>query len=305
MPRNRLFDASSTELFNLSRNKVEEYIRCPRCFVLQVRHGLKKPSSPPFTLNSAVDSLLKKEFDLHRAAQTVHPLVATAGLDLVPFQHESIDVWRSNFKGIQVEYPRHGFLLTGAVDDIWVNSHGELVVVDYKATAKAQPMTEVPTGGFYDSYRRQLDFYQWLLRQLGFKVSKTSYWLYCTGRPGADTINQVLEFDAHLIPYESDDSWIEPTLANLQAHLMAEGLPGSSETCEHCTYTETREALEASWDFDSFPRCHRCGQIMSRIIYGLPSGPPPPHHVTGGCIVGFDSPQFVCLPCGNDEMEDE
>ena len=299
MARTKLFDASSTELFKLSRNKVEEYVRCPRCFVLQVRHGLKKPSSPPFTLNSAVDSLLKKEFDVHRAAQTVHPLVAAAGLDLVPFQHESIDVWRSNFKGIQVEYDRLGFLLTGAVDDIWVNSDGELVVVDYKATAKAEPMTTVPNGGFYDSYRRQLDFYQWLLRQLGFKVSKTSYWLYCTGRPGADAFNQVLEFDAHLIPYESDDSWIESTLEGLRAHLMAEGLPSSSETCEHCAYAEAREALEDAWDFDAFPRCNRCGQIMSRTLIGMPAGPPPPHHYLAGCLIdpSNPTPDFVCETC--------
>ncbi len=297
MAKAKLFSIEETEPFKLSRNKVEEYVRCARCFVLNVRHGLKKPSSPPFTLNSAVDGLLKKEFDQHREAQTVHPIVAAAGLDFVPFMHPAIDEWRNNFKGIQVLHPETNFLLTGAVDDIWVNSAGELVVVDYKATAKAETMTVVPEGGFYDSYRRQLDFYQWLLRQLGFKVSTTSYWLYCTGRPGADAFNQRLEFDARLIPYESNDSWIEGTLEQLLDDLRAEGLPESNESCEHCAYTEQRQLLEDSWGFDRFPRCPRCHQTMSRVIYGLPSEPSPPHHILGGCIVGPNNPEFECQLC--------
>jgi len=299
--RSKLYEASSAELFKLSRNKIEEYVRCPRCLVLNVRHGLRRPSSPPFTLNSAVDSLLKKEFDRHREAQTVHPLVAAAGLDLVPFQHEEMDEWRNNFKGIQIAFPRHGFLLTGAVDDIWVNSDGELVIVDYKATAKASPMIEVPMGGFYDSYRRQLDFYRWLLRQRGFNVSETSYWLYCTGRPGANSFDQRLEFDLHLIAYDSDDSWIEPTLDDLHSDLIGEGLPKRAESCEHCTYTSARESLEAAWDFDAFPRCYRCGQIKSRTLIGLPAGPPPPHHFLSGCLIDPDNPTpaFVCENCDN------
>jgi hypothetical protein len=297
MARTKLFDPASAEPFKVSRNKVEEHVRCSRCSVMNLRYGLKKPSSPPFTLNSAVDGLLKKELDVHREAQTVHPIVADAGLELVPFQHPQIDEWRSNFKGIQFLHERLNLLLTGAVDDIWVNRDGELVVVDYKATAKAEPMIEVPTGGFYDSYRRQLDFYQWLLRQLGFKVSKTSYWLYCTGRPGADGFDKTLQFDTHLIAYESDDSWIEEFLQGMVEDLRSEGLPDSAEACEHCSYVEKRQELEETYDLSRFPHCPNCGSMMSRIIYGLPSGPPPPHHVTGGCIVGFDSPQFECEVC--------
>jgi hypothetical protein len=244
MGRSKLYGDSKGDLFKLSRNKVEEFVRCPRCFVLNNRHGIKKPSSPPFTLNSAVDSLLKKEFDVHRSEKTVHPLVASAGLDLVPFQHEQIDEWRSNFKGIQVNFDQLGFLLTGAVDDIWVTPKGELVVVDYKATAKAVAMTEVPTGGFYDSYRRQLDFYQWLLRQLGFGVSATSYWLYCTGNPQADVFNQTLSFECHLIPYISDDTWVIPTLERIYSALNSSALPPAEPGCEYCAYVGARLNFE-------------------------------------------------------------
>ena len=297
MAKSKLYEPASHEPFKLSRNRVEEHLRCARCFVLTNKYGLKKPSSPPFTLNSAVDSLLKNEFDLHRAAGTVHPIVAAAGLDLVPFQHPDIDTWRSNFKGISYLHEATNLLLTGAVDDVWVTREGELVVVDYKATAKAEPMTSVPEGGFYDSYRRQLDFYQWLFRMNGFKVSKTSYWLYCTGRPGDASFNQVLNFECHLIPYVSDDSWIEPELQQIVQDLNYIGLPEASESCDFCAYAEARHDVESAHDRDAFPTCPRCRQRMSRVRYGLPDGPPPAFTVDGGCIIGPDMPQFVCTFC--------
>ena len=297
MSRAKLFDPRSTEPFKLSRNRVEEFVRCPRCFVLANKHGVKKPSSPPFTLNTAVDGLLKKEFDSHRAQGTVHPLVAAAGLDLVPFQHPDIDTWRSNFKGIEYLHRETNLLLTGAVDDIWGTPEGKLVVVDYKATAKAEPMRELPTGGFYDSYRRQLDFYRWLLVQNGFEVDDRAYWLYETGRPDADAFNQRLEFDAHLIEYVGDFSWVEHTLHDIKMALEDYELPLPASICEHCTYALERAEAEEAHDFSSWPTCPKHMVRMERVIYGMPSGPTPPFHVEGGCLVDPGNPKFLCPVC--------
>ncbi len=57
---------------------------------------------PAFTLNSAVDHLLKKEFDIRRANGAAHPLMAAYGIDAVPAQHDELEIWRENFKGIRV-----------------------------------------------------------------------------------------------------------------------------------------------------------------------------------------------------------
>ena len=46
--------------------------------------GIGQPPGYPFSLNSAVDTLLKKEFDMHRAKGTAHPLMDAYGLDAVP-----------------------------------------------------------------------------------------------------------------------------------------------------------------------------------------------------------------------------
>jgi len=59
----------------------------------------------------------------------------------VPFVHEMIDEWRENFKGVRALHEPTGFLITGAVDDVWVKSDGELIVADYKATSKNDEIT--------------------------------------------------------------------------------------------------------------------------------------------------------------------
>ena len=52
----------------LSRSKIELFTECPRCLWLDVARGIRRPSGPPFTLNNAVDALMKAEFDRYRAA---------------------------------------------------------------------------------------------------------------------------------------------------------------------------------------------------------------------------------------------
>ena len=58
-------------------------------------------------------------------------------------------------------------MITGAVDDIWVTPDGELIIVDYKSTSKD---TEVNLDAeWQDGYKRQMEVYQWLLRQKGLR----------------------------------------------------------------------------------------------------------------------------------------
>ncbi|MBJ7391139.1 MAG: hypothetical protein JHC85_06200, partial [Chthoniobacterales bacterium] len=63
----------------MSRTKVERFRDCPRCFYLDEKLKIRRPPGPGFSINSAVDTLLKKEFDIHRAAGTPHPLMNAAG----------------------------------------------------------------------------------------------------------------------------------------------------------------------------------------------------------------------------------
>ena len=132
-----LYNPVSDEPFRLSRSKIDLFLECPRCFYLDRRLGVARPPGFPFSLNTAVDKLLKKEFDIHRAKGTRHPLMETYGIDAVPFEHEKIEEWRDAMRrGVKALHEPTNLMLRGGIDDVWLNSKGELHVVDYKATAK-------------------------------------------------------------------------------------------------------------------------------------------------------------------------
>lgn len=222
--------------WKLSRSKLDLFMECPLCFYLDNRLGVGRPRGPSFTLNIAVDALLKKEFDTHRAKGTAHPLMERYGVEAVPFAHEEMEAWRDNFTGIQFRHPGSGLVISGAVDDIWVNPKGELMIVDYKATSKDGKVETLSDSGWDRQYKRQMEVYQWLLRQKGFKVSKKGYFVYVNGRKDKKAFDGKLEFDVTLIEHVGDDSWVEDAIMKAKECLDAETLPVYSDSCEFCMY---------------------------------------------------------------------
>ena len=236
-----LYDPASTEPFKLSRSKIELYTKCPKCFYLDRRLGVGQIPPFPFALNSAVDTLLKKEFDIHRAKGTPHPLMKAYGLEMVAFQHEKMDEWRENFKGVQYHHKPTNFIMTGAVDDLWVDKNGEIVVVDYKATSKPAKVTL--DAEWQMGYKRQMEMYQWLLRQTGFKVSNTGYFVYCNGKTDRKAFDAKIDFDIDILPYTGDSAWVEKSLFDIKECLDGE-IPNASQNCDHCAYWNSRKAFE-------------------------------------------------------------
>ena len=221
--------------FRVSRSKIDLFNKCPRCFYIDRRLGTGQPPGYPFAINSAVDNLLKKEFDRHRDAGTQHPLQSTGGLDVVPARHPQIDEWRENFKGVQTSHEATNLIITGAIDDLWVDGDDCHYVVDYKATAKSEPVT-VLDKDWQDGYKRQMEVYQWLLRRNNLDVSDTGYFVYCTGRSEAKSFEGRIDFDIRLIPYEADDSWVEPAIQSIYDCMNATEIPASGSDCDYCAY---------------------------------------------------------------------
>ena len=230
-----LFEPGSRKPFNLSRAKIDLYIECPRCFYLDRRLGVGRPPGFPFNLNIAVDTLLKKEFDLLRANGETHALIKKYGVDAIPARHDKLNEWRQNFKGVRYLYEPTNFIIAGAIDDLWQNSSGEYIVVDYKATSKNEEIAEL-NKTWQDGYKRQLEIYQWLLRRNGYKVSNTGYFVYCNGKTDLDTFDGKLEFDITLIAHEGDDSWIENKIKEIHSCLMNDRVPPPGEDCDFCNY---------------------------------------------------------------------
>jgi hypothetical protein len=243
--RQAAYQPGQNKPFKISRSKIELYMQCPRCFWLDARMNIKRPNGPPFTLNKAVDSLFKKEFDNYRKKGKPHPIMIEFGVDAIPYQHPKLETWRHNFTGVSTLHEPTNLYIYGAVDDLWINADQEIIVADYKATAKDK---EVDLNSDWQiGYKRQMEIYQWLLRQNGLKVSNTSYFVYTNGRLDLDGFNDRIEFKTKLIPYIGDDSWIDPMLLKIKkcmdSDMPAVGVAAMGGDCEFCTYARNRTSL--------------------------------------------------------------
>ena len=70
------FDPTREEPFEISRSGIDMFIKCPACFWMKIVKGIKFPGMPGFLLNTATDTLLKKDFDKYRVIGKPHPLLS-------------------------------------------------------------------------------------------------------------------------------------------------------------------------------------------------------------------------------------
>jgi|SaaInlLV_10m_DNA_2_1039722.scaffolds.fasta_scaffold00046_22 hypothetical protein len=236
------------EPFLLSRAKIELFMQCPRCFYLNCRYGIRRPGEGGFGLQKEADETLKREFDLYRDPQQLHALFQLYNLNFVPFQHKDIDKWRDGLNaGLEYYDKGKNFLITGAIDDIWMDRDtNNLIIVDYKTTSKDEAVV-------YDNYVRQVAIYQWLLKKTYPPVSKTAYFLFCKTKKSkrfmswnlelAVELEGALKFDISLIPCEIDDSWVDREIQKIYDCLELDSVPRSGRNykggpCDYCKYAQ-------------------------------------------------------------------
>lgn len=235
-----LYDPNSDKPFKLSRSKIDLFLNCSKCFYLDRRLGVGRPPGFPFNLNSAVDNLLKTEFDDYRKRQEPHPLMADNGIDAVPFLHEKMDEWRDSLRrGVQYHDVEKNLIITGGVDDVWITPNEELIIVDYKATSKKDQVSL--NADWQIGYKRQMDIYSWLFKKNGFKVYPKGFFVYCNGDADAGSFNNVLNFETLVLPYDIDDGWVDQTIKDAHKCLSSEDVPMAGEDCDYCAYSAARQ----------------------------------------------------------------
>ena len=252
MARHRgVYDQNNPLPYELSRSRIENFIKCRACFYLQQVSGVKFPSIPGYNINEATDVLLKRDFDKHRALGTSHPYLEGEGLaHLVPYQDERFELWTQSlhfgaegrFNTIHTET---NLKVGGGLDDVWLNTKtGQVHVVDYKSTSQKSAGKKITLEDWWKvAYKRQMDFYIWIMRRLGLDASDIGYFLYCDGDRFTEetflkTSSAVMQFKITLLPYKCDLSWIEPALYRIKEVLHKNNCPEHSETCEHGAFIE-------------------------------------------------------------------
>ena len=247
---------NQNETFPLSRSKVEQFLKCPRCFYLSTieRYDIATPSGPMSYIPTALDEILKNFHDVYRERQEPTPYMTDRGVEVVPFQHEKMKDWRHRNKGIRYFHEATNLELYGAIDDAWKSrKNDELFVVDYKSTTvkrkkdyktgilgpEIEPDLNEKGAPYKYWYKRQIEFYQWLFRKNDFNVSNTAYFLFCSGiYHNINEFNEKMDFRIKIVEHAGDGTWVDETIINIKNVLDSEETPDSRESCDYCNYAQ-------------------------------------------------------------------
>ena len=247
MTRHRgTYSPDNNEAYELSRSRIENFVKCPACFYLTQVRGVKFPSIPGFNINEATDILLKRDFDKYRGTKNTHDFLINIGMEhLIPFKHPDFELWTQSLHfgaegRMHFVHEDTNLKIGGGLDDVWLNKKTEeLHIVDYKSTSQKTDGKIISLDDKWKAaYKRQMDMYVWVMKQKGFNVSSTGYFLYCDGDRFSDYnfLNKSeanMKFKMSLISYEVDHSWIEPTLIKIRQCLHETKCPKHNNECEY------------------------------------------------------------------------
>lgn len=147
----------------LSATGIENFKRCPRCFWLQYRQGLRQPEGIVSRLANRFDSVIKRYFDLYRPQGELPPMIAgqVEGTLQYPFKE-------TYFYNYNDDYG-----LVGKLDECLVTNNGTYTPVDHK-TASSDPNERE----LIPAYQTQLDTYALLLEKNGHPSSGIGHLIY-------------------------------------------------------------------------------------------------------------------------------
>ena len=123
--------------YELSRTRVENFLKCKACFWLEQLHRVKPPEIPSFTINATTDILLKRDADAVRGKSTL-PIWENSGLGhMLPFEHKDLENWTNSLQyGLNESYfntihHETNIKFGGGLDDVFLNTKtGKIHIVD-------------------------------------------------------------------------------------------------------------------------------------------------------------------------------
>ena len=110
--------------------------------------------------------------------------------------------------------------------------------MDYKSTSQKLKGKKINLEGPWKvAYKRQMDFYVWVIERIGLEVSQIRYFLHVDGDRFTDQLflnetTATVNFKVTLIPYETDCSWFEKALFAIKETLLKKKRPTHNPSCE-------------------------------------------------------------------------
>ena len=214
--------------YKLSPSSLSLLKECERCFWLHFNKGIKRPESIFPSLPSGMDRILKSHFDSFRDKGLLPPELKELKEEVKLFDDiELLKAWRNNLKGIQWTDENEN-TFRGAIDNL-LQKGKKLIVLDYKT--RGYPLKEDTA----EHYQDQLDIYNFLLRNNGYKTEDYAYLLFY--HPSNLNENGDVIFHTDLVKINIQIKNAENIFGKALKVLESE-MPKANEDCGFCNWAD-------------------------------------------------------------------
>ena len=203
----------------LSHSALEELHRCPRCFWLSYKEGIKLPEGIQSRLANRFDIILKKYFDSYRVKGKLPPLIddKIKGQLQNPFRERYYFRFNDEF----------GFY--GKLDECLIDNEGHHIPVDFK-TASSDPREKETLS----AYQNQIDEYLFLMEENGKKVANFGYLIYFFPEMSIELTNG-FPMIVHVVKIERKVKDIRKRI-EAAVKILQGSIPDSSPECVFCNW---------------------------------------------------------------------
>jgi len=214
----------------LSHTGIEGMKRCPRCFWLQYRRGIRQPEGIVSRLANRFDKVIKNYFDIYREIDELPPMV----------EGQIEGKLEKPFTEVYFYHHHDGkYGLYGRLDECLVTVDGKYTPVDHK-TSSSDPRKKEEV---LPAYQAQLDAYAFLLEINKKKTTGIGHLIYFYPQDGNKLHNgfpmlvyvQTLKTD----PEKARRSFLEAI------EVLEGDMPEPSENCPFCKwYDKVKEEFK-------------------------------------------------------------
>lgn len=203
----------------LSHTGLEALERCPRCFWLQYKKGIRQPEGIVSRLANRFDIILKGYFNIYRETGEIPPLVAgkIEGKLQNPFQEKYFVRVNEKF----------GFF--GKLDECLTNGNDECIPVDFK-TASTDPREKEILA----AYQSQIDDYIYLLQKNRKTTAGYGYLIFVFPDHGKK-LHSVFPMITHVVKVDGNSEHASKRIAHA-IEILENKIPKSNPECNFCIY---------------------------------------------------------------------
>ena len=203
-------------------------MECPKCFWLQKINGIHRPSQI-FALQSNFDRILKSYFDKFREKNELPPELKNKVGGLLFNDKELLEKWRNALRPVlKYTHPEHSeFVLAGGIDDCLFDGK-YYIPLDFKTTGSSS--FEENSEKYY---QHQLDIYNFLLEENGYKTKGIAYLIYY--KPEEVAAEGLMKFQIVVKKMETDHKRALRLFEDA-IELLQNPMPKSHSDCQYCSW---------------------------------------------------------------------